>query len=55
MNIIIDFFFFINIWSNIMNLILQEVLSILFELFDKDKEKVLIQEKWIQSLKERLL
>jgi len=38
-----------------MNLILQEVLSILFELFDKDKEKVLIQEKWIQSLKERLL
>jgi len=40
---------------NIINFILQEVLSILFQLFDKDNEKVLIQEQWIQSLKERLL
>lgn len=42
-------------FSNIINFILQEVLSILFQLFDKDNEKVLIQEQWIQSLKERLL
>ncbi|XP_026813046.1 NADPH oxidase 5 [Rhopalosiphum maidis] len=33
----------------------KEVLSILFQLFDKDNEKVLVQEQWIQSLKERLL
>jgi len=45
----------LKIGSNIINLIFQEVLSILFELFDKDNEKVLKQEQWIQSLKERLL
>ncbi|XP_050535187.1 NADPH oxidase 5 isoform X2 [Daktulosphaira vitifoliae] len=33
----------------------KEVLSILFHLFDEDDEKVLQQEKWIQSLKERLM
>jgi hypothetical protein len=42
-------------FSNIIYSILQEVLSILFQLFDKDNEKVLVQEQWIQSLKERLL
>ncbi|XP_050436614.1 NADPH oxidase 5 isoform X2 [Adelges cooleyi] len=33
----------------------KEVLAILFQLFDEDNEKVLKQEKWIQSLKERLM
>ena len=47
---VFGFFFF-----NIIYLISQEVLSILFQLFDKDNEKVLKQEQWIQSLKERLL
>lgn len=41
--------------SNLLCFVLQEVLSILFQLFDRENEKVLIQEQWIQSLKERLL
>jgi hypothetical protein len=34
--------------------VLQELLQRLFHLFDQDQDKLLVQEDWVQFLKERL-
>jgi hypothetical protein len=34
--------------------VLQELLQRLFQLFDQDRDKLLVQEDWVEFLKERL-